>query len=53
MSAGHLLVAYHGCDIVVRDTLVAGKLAALRHSRNKYDWLGPGSYFFEGDSEAR
>lgn len=46
-----LVVAYHGCDVTVRDDLVTGKLAHLIHSNNPYDWLGPGSYFFENDLE--
>ncbi|WP_025139596.1 hypothetical protein [Achromobacter sp. DH1f] len=50
MSAGHLVVAYHGCDAVVRDDLVSRRISHLSHSRNEYDWLGPGAYFFEGDS---
>ncbi|NKF91929.1 hypothetical protein GO286_04229 [Ralstonia solanacearum] len=49
MSDGHLLVAYHGCDITTRDDLVAGRLKTLDQSKNRYDWLGPGTYFFEGD----
>ena len=44
-----MVVAYHGCDITVRDDLVAGRLDHLDHSANEYDWLGPGAYFFEGD----
>lgn len=51
MSAGHLIVAYHGCDIVTRDALVSGRLTRLDQSQNKYDWLGPGVYFFENDPE--
>jgi len=51
MIEGRLLVAYHGCDITTRDDLVSGKLAHLDHSKNPYDWLGPGAYFFEGDAE--
>lgn len=51
MKAGHLVIAYHGCDITTRDQLVGGCLAHLDNSVNKYDWLGPGVYFFEGDHE--
>lgn len=51
MSAHGLVVAYHGCDITVRDDLISGKLAQLKHSENPYDWLGPGAYFFENDLE--
>jgi hypothetical protein len=46
---GSLILAYHGCDISVRDRLVRGELAKLNASANKYDWLGPGTYFFEND----
>lgn len=51
MIDGHLLVAYHGCDITTRDDLVTGRLGTLDQSKNRYDWLGPGTYFFEGDPE--
>lgn len=50
MSNGWVVVAYHGCDITTRDGLVSG-LTSPRSSANKYDWLGPGFYFFEGDPE--
>jgi len=49
MRSAHCLVAYHGCDAVVRDDLVTQRLRKLDHSQNPYDWLGPGAYFFEGD----
>lgn len=51
MNNGTLIVAYHGCDILVRDDLVTGKLKALKPSANNYDWLGGGIYFFEGDAK--
>lgn len=51
MSEGPLILAYHGCDITVRDRLVKGTLARLKPSTNCYDWLGDGVYFFEGDAE--
>jgi len=50
VNDGHLLVAYHGCDIVTRDLLVTGR-TTLKDSKNDYDWLGSGIYFFEGDAE--
>jgi hypothetical protein len=49
MIAGNLLIAYHGCDATTRDDLVTGAIPCLAQSRNRYDWLGPGAYFFEGD----
>lgn len=30
---------------------MSGRLPHLDHSKNPYDWLGPGAYFFEGDVE--
>ncbi len=51
MNEGALILAYHGCDITVRDRLVKGTLARLKPSVNCYDWLGDGVYFFEGDAE--
>ncbi|QDQ28651.1 hypothetical protein FNU76_21105 [Chitinimonas arctica] len=49
MNHGNLVVVYHGCDATVRDDLVSGQLGALTESNNRYDWLGPGAYFFEND----
>lgn len=49
MNDGHLLVGYHGCDITTRDDLIAGRTSP-KSSQNKYDWLGPGFYLFEGDA---
>nr|WP_315183532.1 hypothetical protein [uncultured Albidiferax sp.] len=51
MNSGQLVVAYHGCDVTLRDALVSGRTAHLLHSNNKYDWLGSGAYFFENDFE--
>lgn len=48
---GAALVVYHGCDVTTRDDLISGRLKHLDHSNNRYDWLGPGAYFFEGDVE--
>lgn len=50
MSIASTVIAYHGCDVTVRDDLVTGRLHRLTHSNNDYDWLGPGAYFFEGDA---
>jgi hypothetical protein len=49
VSSGQLVIAYHGCDITLRDDLVSGRVTHLNHSKNKYDWLGSGAYFFEND----
>lgn len=45
---GQIVLAFHGCDITTRDGLVRGEIKP-RISRNPYDWLGDGLYFFEGD----
>ena len=51
MKTGQLVLAYHGCDITLRDGLVSGRTKQLNPSHNKYDWLGPGAYFFENDPQ--
>ena len=45
---GRIVLAYHGCDITTRDGLVRGDILP-EISRNPYDWLADGMYFFEGD----
>lgn len=49
MTPGQLIIGYHGCDATTRDDLVSGRISTLNPSRNRYDWLGEGVYFFEGD----
>jgi hypothetical protein len=46
---GPTIVAYHGCDIEVGLHVVQGHIPHLAPSRNPYDWLGDGIYFFEDD----
>lgn len=41
-----LILGFHGCDLKVRDKVVAG-LSQLRKSTNSYDWLGDEIYFWE------
>lgn len=41
------VLGYHGCDQAVADRLVSGD--DLKPSRNDYDWLGPGIYFWEAN----
>lgn len=41
------MLGYHGCDESVADKLLSG--ARFRRSRNDYDWLGPGIYFWEAN----
>ncbi len=48
-SGAGLILGYHGCDAEVAETLLAGEPFEI--SRNAYDWLGFGAYFWEGDPE--
>lgn len=45
MKYDRLVVAYHGCDAAVAEQLLQGE--RFRKSRNDYDWLGEGVYFWE------
>jgi len=41
-----IVLGFHGCDEKVGRAVIAGD-AQLQHSRNDYDWLGHGVYFWE------
>src|SRR4051812_1989288 len=41
-----LILGFHGCDIELRDSVIAGT-EQLKRSANSYDWLGNGIYFWE------
>ncbi len=41
------VLGYHGCDAAVAKKIVAG--AKFRPSKNLYDWLGAGIYFWEAN----
>jgi hypothetical protein len=45
MRYDRTVIAYHGCDAQVVDRLLAGE--PFRKSRNDFDWLGEGVYFWE------
>jgi hypothetical protein len=45
-----LIIAFHGCDQSVTNKIVNGN-ANLNFSRNKYDWLGNGIYFWENNQQ--
>jgi hypothetical protein len=40
------VLGYHGCDIEVADRVISGT-HPLEPSKNDYDWLGAGIYFWE------
>lgn len=46
---GHTIVGYHGCDIELGAKIIDGEIIHLKPSKNPYDWLGDGIYFFEDD----
>ncbi len=41
-----LIIGYHGCDARIRDAVIQHG-ASLVPSKNDYDWLGYGIYFWE------
>lgn len=43
-----IVVGFHGCEKTVADAVIAGE-THLQISRNDYDWLGEGIYFWESD----
>jgi hypothetical protein len=40
------IFAYHGCDRAIAEAVLLGR-TRLQPSRNQYDWLGAGIYFWE------
>ena len=46
----NLTVGFHGCDQSVVDKVVTGE-DSLVASKNDYDWLGNGVYFWENNEE--
>ncbi len=45
--ASSFVLGYHGCDRTVGELLLRGD--PFQESRNAYDWLGPGIYFWEAN----
>lgn len=46
-----LIIGFHGCDKELRDEIVSTQGVVLSPSKNKYDWLGNGIYFWENNKE--
>jgi hypothetical protein len=46
LSSGFVL-GYHGCDAEIGEQLLAGE--PFEFSKNSYDWLGEGVYFWESN----
>jgi len=45
-----LIIGFHGCDQDVRDSIVLDQ-SPLKPSKNKWDWLGEGRYFWQNNYE--
>lgn len=43
------VLGFHGCDEEVGEKILGGKEEHLFKSEKKYDWLGHGIYFWEGN----
>jgi len=46
MIVSSVVLAYHGCDQSLAEAVVGGH-KDLKVSKNDYDWLGEGAYFWE------
>ena len=42
------IIGYHGCDKDLAEDVLSGKIS-LNISKNQYDWLGSGIYFWENN----
>jgi hypothetical protein len=45
-----LIIGFHGCDEEIRDRIVMHQ-TMLKSSKNKWDWLGAGMYFWQNNYE--
>jgi len=43
------ILGFHGCDKSTADKILSGQEPHLKPSEKAYDWLGHGSYFWEGN----
>lgn len=43
----HFVIGFHGCDKTVANSVVSQQNPHLISSKNKWDWLGHGIYFWE------
>lgn len=46
----NLVIGFHGCDKSVSDKVITGEENLLA-SKNDYDWLGNGIYFWENNED--
>lgn len=45
------VIGFHGCRKATGEAILAGNQAHLKPSREKWDWLGHGIYFWEGNPQ--
>lgn len=43
------ILGFHGCDRSVGEAILSGQESHLKRSEKKWDWLGHGIYFWEGN----
>ncbi|MDD2335330.1 MAG: hypothetical protein PHD01_01995 [Geobacteraceae bacterium] len=48
-SHPHFVLGFHGCDKSIADSVVSRQEPQLIASKNPWDWLGHGIYFWEQD----
>lgn len=48
-NTGNYILGFHGCDIVVANEVLNDTTKHLKPSKNEYDWLGSGIYFWLND----
>ena len=46
-----IVIAFHGCDKAVADSVLQNPIEHLTPSQNDYDWLGDGIYFWLNDPQ--
>lgn len=49
-NKSNLVIGFHGCDQTIVDKVINGREPLLA-SKNNYDWLGHGIYFWENNVE--
>lgn len=50
-SQASFIIGFHGCDKSVGEAILRGETSHLEPSKNDYDWLGHGIYFWEGNPQ--
>ena len=45
------VLGFHGTEDSIATKVIGGQIAHLEHSRGRFEWLGHGIYFWEGDPQ--